>query len=156
MIKESNGRVDDRVESSECNLPVPRPLTLSVTASFHTAAYHLCSSFCSPPLLTHQSTCVVPLLKRSSMIRCLLHPSPTLYLLCIHVSPRPWRPMFFFSAILQLSRNPFTYDGGESGPENDTPLLQGSRRSNPSALSHETGAPDDGRCKENTSRRYLR
>ena len=54
--------VGDRVKFSECNLPIFRPLTPSVTASFHTTADHLFSSLCSPPLLTHQFICIVPLL----------------------------------------------------------------------------------------------
>ena len=152
MVKEPNESVDDRIEFSECNLPVSRPLTPSVTTSFHTAADNLCSSFCSHPVLAYQFVFVVPLLKHSSMISCLLHPSSTLCLLGIYVSRRPWRPMVF-SAILQPPRNPFTYDGGESNPKNDTPLLLESRRGKLSAqvasqvpLCHKNG-PDDGCCK---------
>jgi len=46
----------------------------------------------------------------------------------------------FFSAILQLSRNPFTYDGGESGPENDAPRCRGvATEASQVSLGHETG-----------------
>jgi len=48
--------------ASNCNFPISRPLTPSVTTSLHTTADHLCSSFCSFPLPIHQFTCVVLLL----------------------------------------------------------------------------------------------
>jgi len=53
----------------------------------------------------------------------------------------------FFSATLKLPRNLFMYGGGELGPENDAPLLQGSHCSSFSvqvashwvSLGHEMG-----------------
>ena len=59
MVKEPDESVDDRVEFSERNLTVSRPLTPSVTMFFRTASDHLCSFLCSPPLLTRQFTRIV-------------------------------------------------------------------------------------------------
>ena len=65
MVKEPNETVGDRIESSECNHPVSRPLT--VCRDFVPCSY---STIYVPPfirlLYSYQFICVVPLLKRPS------------------------------------------------------------------------------------------
>jgi len=47
---------------------------------------------------------------------------------------------WFFPAILQLPRNPFTYGGGEPGPENNAPRCRGvATAASQVSLGHEMG-----------------